>query len=99
VDVVSHADLDEVYVIAPMAAADNGRGSGLTGWLERRWRAQVTGACEREVDQVRATGARVFVAQPSGADLQVMGSNMMDSSRREAVLETSLRTSRKTWQI
>ncbi len=99
VDVVSHADLDEVYVIAPMAAADSGRASGLVGWLERRWRTQVTGACDREVEQVRATGISVFVAQPSGADLQVMGGNMMDSSRRAAVLETSIRTSRGTWQI
>jgi NTE family protein len=99
VDVVSHADLDEVYVIAPMAAADSGRASGVLGWLERRWRTQVTGACDREVEQVRARGISVFVAQPSGADLQVMGGNMMDSSRRAAVLETSIRTSRGTWQI
>ena len=98
VDVVSHAELDEVYVIAPMAAADSGRASGLVGWLDRRWRAQVTGVCDREVAQVRATGASVFVAQPSGADLKVMGSNVMDSSRRALVLETSLQTSRETWQ-
>jgi len=99
VDVVSHAELDEVYVIAPMAAADSGRASGLVGWLDRRWRSQVTGVCDREVAHVRATGAKVFVAQPSGADLEVMGGNMMDSSRRTAVLETSLRTSQETWQI
>lgn len=97
VDVVSHADVDEVYVLAPMAAADQGRAGGVAGWFERRWRTQVTGVCEREVAQVRATGARVLVAQPTGADMQVMGSNMMDGARRAIVLETSLRTSRDTW--
>jgi NTE family protein len=98
VDVVSHADLDEVYVIAPMAAADSGRASGLVGWLDRLWRDQVTSVCDREVAQVRATGASVFIAQPSGEDLKAMGGNMMDSSRKARVLETSLRTSRETWQ-
>ncbi len=95
VDVVTHADVDEVYVIAPMAAADAGRASGVVGWLERRWRAQVTGVCDREVAQVRAAGADVLVLQPSGADMHAMGSNMMDGTRRSIVLETSLRTSRE----
>lgn len=97
VDVVSHADVDEVFVIAPMAAADRGRASGVSGWIERRWRSQVSGVCAREVDEVRRAGARVHVAQPTGADMEAMGSNMMDSRRRAIVLETSVRTSRTTW--
>lgn len=98
VDVLTHVEVDEVYVIAPMAAADQGRASGVVGWLERRWRAQVSGVCSREVEQVRAAGARVLVARPSGADMRVMGSNMMDGSRRSIVLETSLTTSRQSWR-
>ena len=39
------------------------------------------------------TGSRVVILTPGAQDLAVMGANPMNHKRREAVLETSLRTS------
>ena len=41
---------------------------------------------------LREAGKEVLLVQPREEDLQVMGVNMMDPSRRVAVLETALRT-------
>ena len=43
--------------------------------------------------KVSATGTRVTVLGPGADDLVGIGANLMDPSRREQVLETSLRTS------
>ena len=42
-------------------------------------------------------GSRVFLASPTAEDLTAMGTNLMDSTRRKIVLDTSLRTSPHTW--
>jgi len=42
---------------------------------------------------VRASGKAITVLTPGPEDLEVIGVNMMDPSRRLEVLETSLRTS------
>ena len=44
-------------------------------------------------EQVRAAGTKVTMLAPVADDLRAIGVNMMDSRRRELVLETSLRTS------
>jgi NTE family protein len=63
------------------------------GRVERRWRAQVTKRCVSEVSKLRAGGADVTILGPGPEDLEAMGANVMDNSRRMSVLETSLRTS------
>jgi NTE family protein len=65
----------------------------MLGRVERRWRVQVTKRCLSEVDKVRAGGADVVVLGPGPEDLEAMGANVMDNSRRIAALETSLKTS------
>ena len=47
----------------------------------------------REVDTVHRHGTEVTVLGPGPADLEAIGGNLMDISRRPAVIETSLRTS------
>ena len=42
---------------------------------------------------LRAEGKHVTIMTPGPGDLAVMGANLMDGSRRQAVLEQSLRTS------
>ncbi len=92
-DLLASMDLDEVYVIAPMASFAMDRPEHVIAKLERRWRVQVTKRCLREVEKVRANGADVVVLGPGPEDLEAIGANMMDVSRRMAVLETSCRTS------
>jgi NTE family protein len=61
--------------------------------LERRLRWLITAALLREAQALRSLGIRVTVLTPGPDDLAAMGVNLMDSRRRTAVLETSLRTS------
>lgn len=92
-DLVAGHDLDEVFVIAPMVSFAYDRPDHVLARLERRWRAQVTKRCSREVQKLRSEGAEVSVLGPGPEDLEAMGANVMDVKRRLSVLETSLRTS------
>jgi NTE family protein len=92
--ILAKSGVDEVVVLAPMASvvADRPRVPHLR--IERRVRALVTFALQREVRALRAAGARVTVLTPGPQDLAVMGVNLMDPRRRFDVLNTSLRTTR-----
>ena len=96
VDLLAGVDLDEVYVLAPMLSFAMDQPNTVLGRMERRWRVQVTKRCLTEVDKVRAGGADVVVLGPGPEDLEAMGANVMDNSRRLNVLDTSLRTSLET---
>ncbi|MEI6623470.1 MAG: patatin-like phospholipase family protein [Actinomycetes bacterium] len=95
VDLLANEDLDEVYVVAPMVSFAMDHPDNVIARLERRWRVQVTKRCLREVEKVRARGADVVVIGPGPEDLEAIGANLMDTSRRLNVLSTSLRTSRE----
>jgi len=97
VDALAHAGLDEVYVIAPMASDQVDQPAALLTRLERRWRQELARQVERECQAVEATGTKVYAIGPSVEDLQAMGGNLMDASRRAEVLQTSLRTSPGAW--
>ena len=94
VDLLAAEDLDEVYVLAPMASFLPDRPQHVAARLERRVRRQVTRRVVREAQTVSGAGASVTVLTPGPEDLAAMGANLMDPSRRMTVLETSLRTSR-----
>ena len=98
VDVLAHAGMDEVYVIAPMVSFEMDSPSGIQAKLERRWRSQVTKVCRDEMALVRASGANFVANGPGPEDLEAIGANLMDAKRRRLVLDTSLRTSEKVWQ-
>jgi NTE family protein len=89
-------DLDQVYVLAPMASlvADNPRHPYAR--LERAFRRVITAALEAEVRRIETTGARVTVLTPGPDDLRAIGINLMDPRRRQHVLDTSLLTSPAT---
>lgn len=93
-DLLATADLDEVYVLAPMASFVPDRPQHVAARLERRLRRQITRRVVGEAHRVSGQGAAVTVLTPGPEDLTAMGANLMDPSRRMAVLETSLRTSR-----
>ncbi|HEY2205470.1 MAG TPA: patatin-like phospholipase family protein [Pseudonocardia sp.] len=88
-DLVAPAGLDEVYVLAPMASFDSDRPTSPLARLERWWRGVATRRTLLEAERLRAAGTRVRVLAPNARDLAVMGVNMMDGSRRAAVLRTA----------
>jgi NTE family protein len=99
IDVVAHAGLDEVYVVAPMVSFSMDRPGSVSARLERRWRAEVTKTARHEAAIVRAAGVHVRMIGPGPEDLAAIGANLMDDSRRRHVLETSLRTSGPAWRL
>jgi NTE family protein len=92
VDVLIGTSIDEAFVFAPMASIDVERAPSIVGRLERAVRRSITKAILADVVKLRASGVRVHVITPVQADLEVMGLNLMDPTRRTAVLETAKRT-------
>ncbi|WP_298329604.1 patatin-like phospholipase family protein [Haloactinopolyspora sp.] len=93
VDLLAGLGLDEVYVVAPMVSFVLDRPKPWLSRLERRWRVRCTRRCVREARKLRAEGTKVTILGPGPADLEAIGANVMDTSRRLQVLETSMRTS------
>lgn len=85
--------VDEVYVLAPTASLVTDLPRQPYALVERRVRRAVTKALLNEASVLRGLGIQVTVITPGPEDLAAIGANLMDSRRREAVLETSLRTS------
>jgi NTE family protein len=92
-ELLATAGLDEVYVLAPMASYQMDRPRNPALRAERLVRQWVTNGLTREIAKVEATGTKVIALTPGPEDLAVMGINAMDWTRRQRVLETSLRTS------
>jgi NTE family protein len=92
-DLVVRADLDEVYVLAPMASYVLDRPWNPAAQLERMLRRVVTVGLTLEARKVRAAGTDLTVLTPGPEDLMAMGANLMNPGPRQQVLETSLRTS------
>lgn len=90
-DLLAPHRLDEVVVVAPMTSEGGARARGLSR-LERVLRAQMTRGLDREVERLRAAGTRVIRVEPGPDDLDAMGPNFMDLTRREATLATARRT-------
>jgi NTE family protein len=96
VDLLAGLDLDQVVVLAPMAAFETDTPPSVIGKLERRFRRAVTGRMLREAGKVRREGTDVVLLAPTPEDLRAIGVNLMDPRRRLRVLETSLRTTSET---
>jgi NTE family protein len=92
-DLAARVDLDEVYVLAPMASYLMDRPWHPGAQLERMLRRVVTIGLGRELRKVEATGARITLLTPGPEDLAAMGANLMNPGPRLRVLDTSLRTS------
>ena len=86
-------ELDELYVLAPLASYAYDRPTDPVAVVERRVRRLLTRWLDAEVRAVRALGTRVTVLTPGATDLQAMGGNLMNPRRRVQVLETALATS------
>jgi len=90
---LSGTDVHEVYVLAPMASTEPDHPLQPHLRIERRLRQLITRALLRQAKSLSAQGKHVTIVTPGPRDLAVMGANLMDPRRRQAVLEVSLRTS------
>lgn len=91
VDVLFGVPLDEVYVLAPMGALHTAHPPGTLARLDHRVRRWISRRILADAARLRSTGVRVSVLAPAQAELDVMGLNLMDPSRRLAVLESARR--------
>jgi NTE family protein len=92
-DLMVGQGLDEVFVLAPQVSFVRDAPTQWRTRVERQWRNRVTLRCLRELHRVHRDGAHVTVLGPGEEDLEALGSNLMDVTRRPRVIETSLRTS------
>jgi len=92
-DLMVGQGLDEVHVLAPQVSFVRDTPREWRTRVERQWRNRVTLRALRELHKVHEDGAEVTMLGPGEEDLEAFGSNLMDVTRRPAVIETSLRTS------
>ncbi len=92
VDLMAGLELDEMYVLAPNASFDYDQPRSVPARLERAFRRSVTRRMLGEAAKVRRAGGSVTMLGPGREDLEVIGANLMDPSRRVPVLETAIRT-------
>ena len=92
-DVLAGTDVQDIYVLAPMASTEPDHPLRPHLQMERRLRQVLTAVLVRQAKALAARGKRVTVLTPGPRDLAAMGINLMDPRRRQDVLELSFRTS------
>ena len=92
-DVLGGTDVQDIYVLAPMASTEPDHPLQPHLRMERRLRQVLTAVLVRQTRALAAQGRRVTVLTPGPLDLATMGINLMDPRRRQDVLELSFRTS------
>jgi NTE family protein len=93
-DLLAHddVDLDVVVALNPMSSLQPGLPTTIVERVERRVRSLSGRRFGREAKRLEAKGVDLLLVQPTEADLDAMGVNLMDPTRRADVLETSLST-------
>ena len=94
-DLLARTDVDTVVVLNPMSSLAPGLPTTILERIERRVRASSGRRLGREARRLRDRGVRVLLVQPEAEDLDAMGINLMDPTRRTDVLETAIRTVEK----
>jgi NTE family protein len=91
-ELIAETDLDEVFVLAPMASYHIDRPRNPATRAERLLRHFYTVQLTHEASKVRSAGIEVTLLTPGPEDLTAIGSNLMDPTRREHVVEVSRQT-------
>lgn len=91
-DLLAKTDVDAVVALNPMSSLQPGLPTTILERFERRVRAASGRRLGREARRLRDRGVRLLLIQPEEEDLDAMGINLMDPTRRSAVLETAMRT-------
>ena len=91
-DVLRAEPLDLVVALNPMSSLDSAPPRTIAERLAARMRQATGRRLGREAKRLQAAGIEVILLQPTAEDLAVMGTNLMSSSRRHAVIETAVGT-------
>jgi NTE family protein len=91
-DLLTHTDVDTVIALNPMSSLQPGLPTTIVERIERRIRSASGRRLGREARRLRDRGVELLLIQPEAEDLEAMGINLMDPSRRAAVLETAQTT-------
>jgi NTE family protein len=92
IDLLAGRRLDHVYVLCPLGGLGPADDRSLAATGERILRRCISGWMDIEARKVEAAGTTVTLVTPGADDIEAMGRNLMDPSRRRRVLEISLRT-------
>lgn len=79
-------DVDEVFVLAPLAGVGLIRPRSPLAMLDWAYRCSAARSVEREAELLRAGGAKVRAFAPDAEALAVLGRNMMNGAARTAAL-------------
>ncbi len=88
-DLLAGCDLDLVVCLNPMSSRAPIEARSPAERLAANVRASAGRRLGREARKLREEGVEVLLIQPSGADLAVMGLNLMARDRRGAVIDTA----------
>lgn len=91
-DIIDPEEVDEVFVLAPMAAVNVDSPRSPVAMVERRVRKVITRGVVADIERLRSAGVKVTLLTPGPEDLETMGANLMNPRRRTEVLNTALRT-------
>jgi NTE family protein len=91
-DLLGRIEVDTVVALNPMSSLQPGLPTTILERVERRVRSASGRRLGREARRLRDRGVKLLLIQPEAEDLDAMGINLMDPSRRSAVLETAQRT-------
>jgi NTE family protein len=91
-DVLLEQDLDLVIALNPMSSLHTGSSGALGGRLAAAVRQNAGRRLGSEAKRLRAAGTEVILLQPTVEDLAAMGTNLMNRSRRNVVIETAVET-------
>jgi NTE family protein len=95
VDLLAGEGLDLLICLNPTSSRDTKAGAQPFRQMAHRARLASGRRLGYEAKKVRANGTDVVIVQPTAADLEVMGSNLMSTSRRHEVIETAIETVRE----
>ncbi len=91
-DLLGRTDVDIVIAMNPMSSLQPGLPTTIGERVERRLRAAFGRRLGREARRLRDKGVDLLLVQPGPEDLDAMGLNLMDPSRRVETLETAIET-------
>ncbi|ARU56687.1 patatin-like phospholipase [Oleiphilus messinensis] len=91
-DLLAQEDVDEVVVIPPMITHSRTIGLNIALRTERILRNAMTKRVDFELEMLEKAGKQVVLLEPSEADLEAFGVNMMDPARRKKVFETAMQS-------
>jgi NTE family protein len=92
-DLLVREEVDVAICLNPSSSTARGpRTLSPFGQVAAAWRGAAHRRLEAETRKLRATGMEVVTIEPSAADLQVMGHNLMSRARRAEITEQAYRS-------